>query len=131
MNISEVSQKMNISADTLRYYEKIGVIPEIERTNSGIRKYNEDDLNWINLAKCMRQSGLSIEALTEYLKLFQQGEKTQEKRLSILSEQRKILISKIQQMENTLQLLDKKIDYYEISLKPKEEELDVKSAKFN
>lgn len=119
MNISEVSKKMDISADTLRYYEKIGIIPRIERSNGGIRQYDEHDLNWIYLAKCMRKSGLSIDALTQYLKLFQQGEYTQVDRLDILIEQKKILIDKIQQMENTLQLLNKKINLYESSLKQK------------
>lgn len=121
--ISEVSQKMDISIDTLRYYEKIGIIPQIARTNGGVRNYTEDDLNWINLAKCMRQSGLSIEALAHYLELFQQGEDTQVERLAILSEQRETVLNTIQQMKDTLELLNKKIDNYETVLKPREEAL--------
>ncbi|MEB8127559.1 MerR family transcriptional regulator [Staphylococcus succinus] len=121
--ISEVSQKMEISIDTLRYYEKIGIIPQISRTNGGVRNYTEDDLNWINLAKCMRQSGLSIEALAHYLELFQQGEDTQAERLAILSEQRETVLNTIQQMNDTLELLNKKIDNYETVLKPREEAL--------
>lgn len=121
--ISEVSQKMDISIDTLRYYEKIGIIPQIARTNGGVRNYTEDDLNWINLAKCMRQSGLSIEALAHYLELFQQGEDTQAERLAILSEQRETVLNTIQQMKDTLELLNKKIDNYETVLKPREEAL--------
>ncbi|MHC3757760.1 MerR family transcriptional regulator [Staphylococcus succinus] len=121
--ISEVSQKMEISIDTLRYYEKIGIIPQISRTNGGVRNYTEDDLNWINLAKCMRQSGLSIEALAHYLELFQQGEDTQAERLAILSEQRETVLNTIQQMNDTLALLNKKIDNYETVLKPREEAL--------
>ncbi|PTI49163.1 MerR family transcriptional regulator [Staphylococcus succinus] len=123
MLISEVSQKMEISIDTLRYYEKIGIIPQISRTNGGVRNYTEDDLNWINLAKCMRQSGLSIEALAHYLELFQQGEDTQAERLAILSEQRETVLNTIQQMNDTLALLNKKIDNYETVLKPREEAL--------
>ncbi|WP_341636694.1 MerR family transcriptional regulator [Staphylococcus casei] len=123
MLISEVSQKMDISIDTLRYYEKIGIIPQIARTNGGVRNYTEDDLNWINLAKCMRQSGLSIEALAHYLELFQQGEDTQAERLAILSEQRETVLNTIQQMKDTLELLNKKIDNYETVLKPREEAL--------
>ncbi|OIJ31352.1 MerR family transcriptional regulator [Staphylococcus succinus] len=123
MLISEVSKKMEISIDTLRYYEKIGIIPQISRTNGGVRNYTEDDLNWINLAKCMRQSGLSIEALAHYLELFQQGEDTQAERLAILSEQRETVLNTIQQMNDTLELLNKKIDNYETVLKPREEAL--------
>lgn len=114
---------MDISIDTLRYYEKIGIIPQIARTNGGVRNYTEDDLNWINLAKCMRQSGLSIEALAHYLELFQQGEDTQAERLAILSEQRETVLNTIQQMKDTLELLNKKIDNYETVLKPREEAL--------
>ena len=121
--ISEVSKKMEISIDTLRYYEKIGIIPQISRTNGGVRNYTEDDLNWINLAKCMRQSGLSIVALAHYLELFQQGEDTQAERLAILSEQRETVLNTIQQMNDTLELLNKKIDNYETVLKPREEAL--------
>lgn len=120
MIISEVSQKMNITMDTLRYYEKIGIIPEIERTAGGIRNYSQDDLNWINLAKCMRQSGLSIESLAQYVRLYQQGEKTEARRLDILNKEKETLTQNIQQMESTLSLLNKKINNYETVLKPKE-----------
>ena len=66
MTIAEVSKKVNLSADTLRYYERIGLIPEVNRTESGIRNYTEEDLGWIEFSKCMRNAGMSIEALIEY-----------------------------------------------------------------
>ena len=69
MTIAEVSKKVNLSADTLRYYERIGLIPEVNRTESGIRNYTEEDLGWIEFSKCMRNAGMSIEALIEYIKI--------------------------------------------------------------
>lgn len=71
MTISEVSKKYDITADTLRYYERIGLIPPVPRTKSGLRDYDESSCNWVNFIKCMRSAGLQIEALIEYVKLFQ------------------------------------------------------------
>lgn len=94
MTIKEVSEKYNISQDTLRYYERIGMIPEISRTPGGIRNYQESDLGWVELAICMRSAGLPIEALIEYVKLYQQGDATFAARLQLLQEQRKVWRSK-------------------------------------
>lgn len=76
MTIKEVSEKYDISADTLRYYERIGMIPEVTRNANGIRNYQKSDLGWVELAICMRSAGLPVEALIEYVKLFQQDDST-------------------------------------------------------
>ena len=73
MTIAEASKKYDISADTLRYYERIGLIPPVPRTKSGIRDYDEASCGWIQLMKCMRKAGVQIEALIEYVALYQQG----------------------------------------------------------
>ena len=65
MTIAEVSRRFDLSADTLRYYERIGLIPPVPRTKSGIRDYDEESCNWIELMKCMRAAGVKIEALIE------------------------------------------------------------------
>ena len=67
MTISEVSNKYNLSAETLRYYERVCVIPPVNRNENGIRDYTEVNCNWVNFIKCMRDAGLSIESLIEYL----------------------------------------------------------------
>lgn len=89
MTIKEVSEKYDISADTLRYYERIGMIPEVTRNANGIRNYQKSDLGWVELAICMRSAGLPVEALIEYVKLFQNGDSTFAARLQLLQEQRK------------------------------------------
>lgn len=76
MTIAEVSRRFDLSADTLRYYERIGLIPPVPRTKSGIRDYDEESCNWIELMKCMRAAGVQIEALIEYVALFQRGDET-------------------------------------------------------
>ena len=84
MTIKEVSETYDISADTLRYYERIGMIPEVTRTAGGIRDYQESDLGWVELVICMRKAGLPVEALIEYVKLYQEGDETYEARLQHL-----------------------------------------------
>jgi MerR family transcriptional regulator, aldehyde-responsive regulator len=123
MTIAEASEQFGISADTLRYYEKIGLIPPVKRTRAGIRDYGETDLNWIVFIKCMRSAGLPIEVLTEYVQLTMQGDKTVEARKKILQEQRKRLVIKMEEMKITLDKLDYKIELYENTLLKKEKEL--------
>lgn len=113
MTIAETAKKYDISADTLRYYERIGLIPPVPRTKSGIRDYDETSCGWVEFIKCMRGAGLQIEALIEYVSLFQQGEATVGARKAILIEQREQLAERIEQMQQTLQRLDTKIARYE------------------
>ncbi len=113
LTIREVSKKYAIPADTLRYYEKIGVIPPVTRTAGGIRDYSEDDISWVENAKCMRAAGLSIEFLIEYQKLYSGGDSTFQARLDLLNEQRKLLQTQKKQIEETLAKLDFKISKYE------------------
>lgn len=113
MTIKEVSEKYNIPADTLRYYEKVGVIPPVTRTAGGIRNYTKEDLGWVEHAICMRGAGLSVEFLVEYLRLFQQGDETFKARLDLLCEQREILLTQQKQLTTTLNKLNYKISKYE------------------
>jgi len=122
VNISKVSKQFNISTDTLRYYEKINLIPPIARKN-GIRDYKENDLNWINFIKCMRSAGLSIDALIRYVKLFDEGDSTNEARKNILIEQRKQLVTRMRDMKKSLDILDHKISVYESKMLTIEKEL--------
>ena len=100
MKIAEVSELYGISTDTLRYYERIGLIPPVNRTQSGIRDYSELDIKRVEFIKCMRNAGLPIEALIEYMKLVQQGDKTSEARKEILIEQREQLAARMKEMQN-------------------------------
>lgn len=116
MTITEVSKMSNISADTLRYYERIGLIPAVNRTPGGIRNYTEEDCKWIEYAKCMRNSGVQVEALIEYVELFQKGDSTTTARKQILIDQRDILLEKTLEMQKTLERLNSKIERYEETL---------------
>ena len=117
MTIKEVSQKYNISSDTLRYYERVGMIPPVTRTAGGIRDYGESDLGWVELALCMRGAGLPVEAMIEYVKLCQQGDTTIEARMLLLKEQMETLLEQKAQIESTIKRLDFKISRYEEAVK--------------
>ncbi|MGB7606424.1 MAG: MerR family transcriptional regulator [Lutisporaceae bacterium] len=123
MTISKVCKKYDISQDTLRYYERIGLIPRVNRNKSGIRDFTEEDCRWVEFVKCMRNAGLPIEVLIEYVALFQQGDETIEARKELLNEQRKQLITKMENMKKTLERLDYKIARYENTVVEKEKAL--------
>lgn len=113
MTIAEVSKQYDISADTLRYYERVGLIPSVTRNKSGFRDYSEEDCNWVSFIKCMRRAGVQVEALIEYVSLYQRGNGTQEARKQLLIEQRDLLKAKTEEMLATLQLLENKIERYD------------------
>lgn len=117
MTIKEVSEKYGLSQDTLRYYEKIGVIPPVTRTSGGIRNYTEKDISWVENAVCMRNAGLPVEVIAEYCRLFSMGDSTIGARLELLTEQRKKLIEQKEQLETEISRLDYKIGRYEIAVK--------------
>ena len=123
MTIAEVSKKYGLSADTLRYYERIGLIPPVPRTKGGVRDYGEESCGWIELMKCMRAAGVQIEALIEYVKLFRQGDATMADRKAILVEQRDQLLSRMAEMQASLDLLNSKIDGYEQKMVSAEQRL--------
>lgn len=123
MTIAEVSRKYDISADTLRYYERIGLIPPVPRTRGGLRDYGEESCGWIQLMKCMRAAGVQIEALIEYVALFQQGDATVDARKAILIEQRAQLIERMEEMQASLDRLNDKIERYEQGLMLVEQDL--------
>ena len=123
MTIAEVSRKYEISADTLRYYERIGLIPPVPRTKSGLRDYDEESCGWVELTKCMRAAGVQIEALIEYVALFQQGDDTIDARKALLIEQREQLLARMEDMQKSLDRLNMKIERYEHGLMTKEQQL--------
>jgi DNA-binding transcriptional MerR regulator len=123
MKIAEVSEQYGLSTDTLRYYERVGLIPAVNRNGSGIRDYNELDLRRVEFIKCMRSAGLPVEVLINYVALVQEGDKTIEARKEILVEQRKLLLERMNEMQKTLDILNHKIEVYEKAVLKKEKEM--------
>ena len=113
MTIAETSRKYGLSPDTLRYYERIGLIPPVPRTKSGIRDYDEESCNWIELMKCMRAAGVQIEALVQYVALVRQGDETLEARRELLARQRDQLAARMADMQRSLDRLEEKLNYHD------------------
>lgn len=124
MTISEVSKKFEVSVDTLRCYERIGLIPKVMRNGSGNRDFTEKDCGWVQFIKCMRGAGVSIESLIDYVKMFQEGSVTIQARKQLLIEEYENLSERIAEMQSVQEKLKAKIDNYEnIMLKYEEENL--------
>ena len=113
MTITEVAKQYGLTADTLRYYERVGLLPDVHRTSGGIRDYSEEDCRWVGYIKCMRSAGISIETLIEYVKLFYQGTETIAARKKLLLEQREQIVARISELNDVLTRLDWKLDGYE------------------
>ena len=116
MTIKDVGKKFGVSADALRYYERVGMIPPVHRIEGGIRDYTDEDIGWVQLAVCMRSAGLPVEVMIEYLKLYRQGEKTIPARLELLKAQKDVLIEQRKSIDTTLERLNYKIARYEIAV---------------
>lgn len=113
MTISEVSEKYGLPVDTLRYYEKVGLIPPVHRKKSGVRDYTPGDCGWVEFIKCMRGAGLSIETLIEYVALFRRGNRTLQKRKNLLIKERDALAARVAEMQEVLKRLNHKIEVYD------------------
>lgn len=125
MTIAEVSQKYDISIDTLRYYERIGLLPPVNRNKSGFRDFTENDCRWVEFIKCMRSANISIEALIEYMTLFQQGDSTHEARKQLLMEQLAALDKRIADMQQSREKLAWKVAHYDNKMRECENKLEI------
>lgn len=123
MTIAEVSEKCGVSPDTLRYYEKEGLLPYISRTEGGVRNYTEEDCKRIGFVKCMRSAGLSIEVLKQYFELFAKGKRTLKARRDLLAAEREKLRARMTELQDTLKRLDYKISVYDKAIKSPTKEL--------
>ena len=117
MTIKEVCEKFDITPDTLRYYERVGVIPEVHRTKGGIRDFTDEDVAWVENAICMRSVGVPVEMLIEYVRLYQEGDGTFQARRDVLEEARQEVQKNIEKYQATLDRLNFKISRYDVAIK--------------
>ncbi|MGT2926239.1 MerR family transcriptional regulator [Streptococcus cuniculipharyngis] len=123
MKIKTVCQLTNLSADTIRYYEKIGLLPEIKRDRAGIRDFNQRDVDTLNFIRCFRQAGMSVETLSAYMNLVRQGQETLSERVALLTKERELLAQRLSDLQAALNQLDYKIDHYQEQILPHEKRL--------
>ena len=113
MLISEVGEKYGLTPDTLRYYERIGLIPPVKRRPNGIREYDDYSCGWIQFIHCMRKAGMPVETLVEYVQLYQQGAVTKEARKELLLEEHRRLNERIVDLQAVKERLLYKINNYD------------------
>lgn len=113
MTIKEASEKTGISIDNLRYYERIGLIPEVPRNASGIRNYDDVSLSWIDFVMRFKRGGMALESIREYVQLALKGEGTKPARKVILLETREHLEAKKIEIQESLDVINYKLDTYD------------------
>lgn len=112
MTIKEVSERTGVSIDNLRYYERIGVIPPIPRTSSGIRDYDERAIHWVEFVLKFKKAGASLETIIEYIRLANSGDSTQEARRDLLVELKQGIETQMRELQECLDLANYKIEHY-------------------
>lgn len=115
--VGEMAKIIGVAPSTLRYYDKEGLLPFVERSGSGIRIFGEQDLNTLSIIHCLKQSGLSIKEIKSFIDMVQQGDETIDERLELFEKRRIILEKQIEEMQNTLKVLDYKCWYYQTAKK--------------
>lgn len=123
MRIAGVAQKFGLSIDSLRYYERIGLIPPVTRNSSGIRDYSERDQGWVEFIVCMRAAGLPVDMLTRYVALMKEGDPTYQQRKALLREQRDALSHRVKDLQKALERLNAKIVEFDDKMASKEKKL--------
>ena len=123
MNIKKVSELTGVSADTIRYYERIGLLPPVTRTASGIRDFTEREIGTLEFVRCFRSAGMRVEALIEYIHLLEEGDETIDARVILLTEQLEDLDARIYELNKARERLDFKIKNYQGIIVNKEHEL--------
>lgn len=118
MTIREIAAKTNMSTDTLRYYERIGLLPPVLRNAAGIRNYDEYFVNFINFIKKLKASGMSLEHIIDYIRLAEMGDATIQERKKLLAEAREMLLDKINSLQLVAELADYQLRNYENLLQP-------------
>jgi len=118
--ISEVAQRTGISAYTLRYYDKEGLLPFVDRDNIGIRRFKEDDFNWLRIIACLKNSGMPLKQIKEYVKLGMKGSSTTEERLEIMRKHKANVLMQMSELEENLNTINYKIDVYQERLRNEE-----------
>ena len=120
--VGEMARFLNVSASTLRYYDKEGLLPFVERSNSGIRMFSDKDYEWLKIIECLKKSGLSIKEIRSYIDMTKRGDDSLEERLQLFEERKKDVERQMKELQETLDLLKYKCWYYETAIQDQSEE---------
>ena len=115
--VGEMAKKLDVPASTLRYYDKEGLLPFVERSSGGIRMFQESDFEWLQVIGCMKKAGMSIRDIRQYIELALRGDDTIDTRLKMFTHQRDVLLAQMEEMRHTLETVEYKCWYYETAKK--------------
>lgn len=127
-SIGEIAAKTGLSTHTLRFYEKEGLLPNIRKNSAGLRRFSEEDLNWLTVVGCLKSTGLPLKEIKHYLDLSQKGDETLEERLQIFEKQKNRLNEQIKLLQDNMEKINFKIKYYQEALISGEKEVYNKNA---
>ena len=111
--VGEMAKLLEVPASTLRYYDKEGLLPFVERSSGGIRMFQDSDFEWLQIIGCMKKAGMPIKDIRQYIQLALQGDDTIDLRLQLFQHQREVLKAQLKEMQHTLEMVEYKCWYYE------------------
>ena len=111
--VGEMAKQLGVTASTLRYYDKEGLLPFVERSSGGIRMFRESDVNWLRIINCLKRAGMSIRDIRRYIEMAMQGDSTIDARLELFEHQRDVLREQLEELEHTLRVVEYKCWFYE------------------
>lgn len=113
--VGEISKRVNIAPSTLRYYDKEGLLPFVERSKSGIRMFKDSDLEWLSIIECLKKTGMPIKEIKKFVDWCIEGDSTIEQRLELIDRRKEAVLKQIEQLKQPLDTLNYKHWYYETS----------------
>ena len=119
-SIQQVSKKTNLKAHVLRYYEREGLIPFVNRSNKGIRQYSNDNIEWIGVVCCLKNTGMSIKQIKDFVELILEGDTTLKQRCDMLIDHKEKIEEHISELQNNLHTVDRKIRFYSSKMNDQE-----------
>lgn len=111
--VGEMAKKLQVAPSTLRYYDKEGLMPFVERSDGGIRMFKDSDFEWLSIIECLKKTGMSIKDIKIFIDWCLEGDETIAQRLALIERQREAVLKQIEQMQETLQVLNYKRWYYQ------------------
>ena len=115
--VGEMAKLLGVAASTLRYYDKEGLLPFVERSSGGIRMFQESDVEWLQVIGCMKKAGMSIKDIRQYIQMALQGDDTIDLRLQMFRRQQEVLKEQMEELQHTMEMVDYKCWYYETAKK--------------
>ena len=116
-SIGQAAKITGLSTHTLRYYEKEGLLPFVQKSRSGLRIFQESDIGWINMIECLKGVGMSLKGIKQYIDWYQEGDSTLEKRLQMFTSQKQNLLQQMEQLGHHMEKINYKINLYTEAVK--------------